>query len=584
MEAKFHTNAIHPPADLNRSIEESLLHIIDKYLPSREFIANIHAMGHIYRYLDQLKELNAQNEYLRIFNACYHFYDRILSQIDQIKQGDLENSGINNWQVGLTHKSDIATYSYHLSKIAFRIYQQRLYKPKYEKLVLLDYIVQYITKEFRPKSLGEWQALWTNISPRFDILLQNAFQRATNLGYIPSYFQIINPDNIYVKASRGQVALNRESFETLASFKIPEYAEFIDRIKVSNSVPGTRKIMDNMSYRGGSELKIEGELPINLNENMSQLPDGTIKYTRPSYGWSREKLQQALKKYAAPIGDWLPKHEGQIAIYRMNPNLEQQVSLSLVRRLLTIRRQLRIIGKNVTRKLSYKRLSRNFIMIVGDLSRRGVDITITPEDLDFYLQNKGLITTLPGLGKIASYPREYYEIVYRHMFRTVELLDWSKICQYNLVAEPNIRLISWYDFDVRDSGSLSFKSICAMMSRPRRMPPESLIEVEQIAEPLKLQEGSQLLKHYLSERPSGLQSVESWQLPSSSEYLEPAYQQVYSVCSDLESRSQYEILQLAYDLGLKELSQIDLSRLTKSQLCSLIKRYVDTLREQKLLF
>lgn len=386
----------------------------------------------------------------------------------------------------------------------------------------------------------------------------------------------------------GQLPLTLESFEQASISKLTDYSELIDKLKVSKNGAERRLAIRYPPTGGKMNFTLEGEDPSAINYNTLS---GELGSTR--YGWSRRRLLEAIHKFSLP-GDILEKglsEPGNYYIpYYMIDLLGEAPPQSVVRRLLHIHEFMKDFTSYVAERTGNGQFSyryaideyyEEFYRYLAEEDPKDPLLEITKDDLYFYADN---IWKLKCMSGVQGYPgnrdfngKLYYEMLYRHLFLTSHQFNWSIICQRQLVPENIIRNIALYDYRLTEN--LSLKSVCSVLStrRPTRLPKEVEEEISTIAEPLKMQPGSLLVQR---ER---LGPQERFAMREEPEYLEPAYREVYTRCSNLDQYSKYQLLELARDLGVDRILNVDLHQKSPEEICQILTRVVGQIRQSKYL-
>ena len=418
--------------------------------------------------------------------------------------------------------------------------------------------------------------LWQNYIPRdgsveltydylFDLMMQHVdplirdtFNKYFKLGYIPHYFEIVNPHNILIKAQSE--TLTPAKFEHAALTNLNQYKEFLDRI--STNLHFNIKHLKRCSLAGENRR-------INLRK----------------YGWSYEKLIAQIKRFSVEIPNlWAPKRT-RLGIYR------GQIVQS---EMLTIPQRIKL--QNIINYIipsAYNRLS-DESKIIFQKWQNGEDIpkdstmklffdyigfethVRLSENADkkvfrYYYLNELKARSLQGLGKSPTKPKEYYETLYRHLYHTVQFLDWNTICSKRLLSDEIIRTIAVVDFNLNINAE-SAQDLCESMvylSKQHLLEEQQKGEIGEVAPALIYQPGSILTRPTEGPFAEPLQTTEN---------LAQYFRDIYDICQNPHSYTFDDIKNLAHNLGIKNLIK---ENMRVEDICDIIRRYVSRLQDIK---
>ena len=553
--AILHTKGIHPPAALNQEIEQLLP---TKRYDSGEFIPNYYSFGGADPYalectLKKLETKDEKDQFYSLYKNLHSFYSQY--------------SGI---QTREPHSLNLS-FKYIAYKAAKIIYQQRKDPTVYQRIAILDEIIEVVLEGEKIKTLEVWNRKWSQISPTIDDSnpLKQHLNKILNLGYIPRYYEIVNPENVYVKASMSTLDLTPSNFEMVSSAKISDYITIIRQLRKE---PNRSRLLC-FSERG--PLIIEGEQVKNINfRSYYWQSDNIACYGLPKYGWSNKKLFEAIKRFNQSTIE-SSKKKFLIPTYLMHPSLEKfSIEIKKIR---SIQSSLHFIYQNaVIEEIETEYI--NFDHVVEYLDQIMIqypELNLSSDDLHFYMRNIWKFSTLNGFQKNPYYIRSHYETIYRHLYRTTHFINWFAVYCKELVDEQSIRDIAWYDYGINED--LSTKSIIAIMSAPKSyLSIEIKSELLGNVEPIKMQPGSLLVSIQR-------QSENCFEPVQQCQYIEPIYQSMYNLCLNLEVTTENDLLQLRRYLALSNLLRVDLSVVNKDKLAIIIIKYLDRCRQAKCL-
>ncbi len=563
-----HANAIHPPATFNQTISRDILfELITNPLVYDATAASMTMSYFIDSITSHFKKLSVAgaNRLHTLMHYLYKYYKQFLL--------------LHEAEVGLYNIDKKAMLKVRTDRIALQIFNQENAPTKYQTISILDgfLCVALINKQSIHQLL-----------PRLPVKIQNYFQEVLSAGYVVSYYEIINPENIYVKAMRGQLQLTPQTFEQAATYKLEDYEQTIrDLLKSPSQRERKPTIRDPLNNK--KAFKIEGESETEINRTFPSSNPNRIGETR--YGWSKKKLLDAIHTFHQDDGpvafmkNALVEEPGNIRryyipYYRMDLNGVIPTP-KIIRHLTLINRFVTDFSLGLEEPVfSYEFIREEFDDHMAEISRSdptSIFLNITKEDIRFYADNAWKIMPLPGIQrnpyrKGIENVKIYYEYLYRHLNLTTTYYKWQDICQRTSPPESLIRNLAIYDHGIREN--LPLRSLCTILrTRPiTQLQTNVRTEISENAEALIRQPGSVLVE---SER-----QTEFGKTPGA-EYMEPAYRQVYNLCAQLEKYSKYDLLQLAHEMGIARLINIDLREKTKEEICAILTNYVRQYRQAK---
>ena len=552
--AKLHTKGIHPPATLNQEIEHQLL--------STERHQHIvpHDFDGSYRFDSRLRMLFDKNDKIELYSIYRNlvaFYSKNLFDLRSL--------------LGVKKLSDFRITDLS-STAAIIIYRQRKDPTLYQRIAILDGVVTLIRKDVynHDELIEQWSTICSKVSD--DNPLKQQLNRVFELGYVTRYYEIVNPENIYVKATMMNLEPTPGNFEMISESKISDYGQIIEQLR--NGITTSDIILHNLRFKDNI-LIIEGEQPENINRTSHRHSFVTKDYNVSRYGWSKVHLSDAIKRFSHPSSGW-SKNEIYIPTYRISQLVEKSLTSTDIKRLRLIRQRMIQLYTDLRQidDYDYENISdmlNNFDEITQHLPK----LTITRDDLIFYQDNKWKLNPLVGFQLRAYMSRFYYETIYRHFYQTVQFINWPLVCSRNLISEDIIRNIAWYDYNIDES--LSMKSLCIILSATKS-PLSIKIKTELLdnVEPIKMQPGSLLVDR---ER----RSQNLFEPQQRAEFIEIAYQKIYNICSTIEDQNMEDVVQLIIELGIiddKDLS-CKLINKTKQQICLVIINYLNLYRQSK---
>ncbi len=72
---------------------------------------------------------------------------------------------------------------------------------------------------------------------------------------------------------------------------------------------------------------------------------------------------------------------------------------------------------------------------------------------------------LPGFFDEPTLPRLYYEVVYRHIFHTLDYIDWNKACQLNIISDDVLRYIAKEEYEIDGIENMKYDELCRELDR-----------------------------------------------------------------------------------------------------------------------
>lgn len=609
MAAKRHANAIHPPARFNQQITQDILSELitvpltfDAKLYSTPHRSN--SMFNASKLRDELYFLSANeaNRLHTLSSYLFDYYKRYLTKL------------IIPTHVGIIGigEEGIYTLRHIVDRLAFQIFTQEKQPTQYQSTSILDGFISV--------AMLNQQAL-EQLIPKLPPNIQTYFSQLFQEGYIANYYEIINPENIYVRAMRGELPLTPANFEQAATSKLEDYSETIQRLLLARKQRERKRIIRNpVYYKEPFEIKGESSNEVNwlfLGRRTRYSDETTLGETR--YGWSRNKLLEALHKFSQPEGpieflynalvfnpmeSYRNYREQQIRRYYipyyMMDLYGEKPTQNVINRILFLKSYIDGFWNFIDQlgvdldlwKISYTGLFNYHQERLEEIARTDPQspfLNITLSDLHFYTENAWKLMPLPGLQgspyrKGINNKKMYYEYLYRHLNLTTTYFNWKVICQRNLLDEGLMRNLAIYDHQIREV--LPLKSVCTILGvrRPTELESQVRSEISEIADPLKMQPGSLLVqRERLGPRFTGT-AERGFAESLGAENLEPAYRGIYQRCSNLDQYSTDDLLELAHDLGLYKFMQTDLKNKSKEEICGILTRYINQYRSAKQLF
>lgn len=200
-----------------------------------------------------------------------------------------------------------------------------------------------------------------------------------------------------------------------------------------------------------------------------------------------------------------------------------------------------------------------------------------------------------------TYPKCYYEVLYRAIFNTLGYVDWEEVCKNNLLSLDILKTVAVETFQYNPNlfENKNSKQVCQYLSKATKTIKESKQKVKElvtvitpdVSSSVIYQPGSLALRSsegYKLSQESGLFLVEPVSKPTIPQYQQDVIKRITDICmidssklSDNEKNvNLLQILKLAIELNITD-QMGDLNKLTIEKACQVFNNYYNLLLKER---